>query len=578
MRISKWTALVFLGGAISAWGWHHMDMGLHPGYKVHAMHPAAFNPQVCGMDFLPDGKMVLLTWKGWNNESRTGKLYLVEGMEGTSGEMTKPKLIADSLDEAMGVVVVRGEIYVGNKSRIVKLTGKNDTGYYAGKQVIGTLPFGNQWFEYAFGPVFRNERLYMGLAVGVKGSGDTLAQKVDGRGTVISYPIGGGPHEIVASGFRAPDGIGLGPEDELFITDNQGGWLPTSKIIHVVPGRFYGYQTIPPGRFQDKPMTQPSLWLPYRDCNNSPTEPALMKAGIFKGQLFFGDISKGGVHRAFLEKVRDPKTGLDEYQGAAFHFSGALEAGAHRIRLLPGGEILVGGLGTGMDAYNLGWQNTKAGLQKFVPIPGARVFEMLAVRSRRNGMEVEFTQPVDTSAENKANYAVQTWNYIPEAKYGGGQQPKQTLAVGRAQVSGDRRSVFLEIAGLKDDGFVVHIKAAKALRSQAKDTLLFPDAWYTLRAISPSAAFTPTGTASGSPGLWDLDLLRPTLSLQGELSLALPAGLKYTVEIADMRGRVKAVRRDVSGFQVFRRSLFGSGLHFLRVSQGRREVVKRIAL
>jgi hypothetical protein len=395
---------------------------------------------------------------------------------------------------------------------------------------------------------------------------------------LISFPIGGGPYEIVASGFRAPDGITVGPENEIFIMDNQGGWLPTSKIIHVVPGRFYGYNALPPSKFQNKPMTQPSLWLPYRDCNNSPTEPALMKTGIFKGQLFYGDISKGGLHRAFLEKVRDPKTGLDEYQGAAFHFSGGLEAGGHRLRILDNGDLIVGGLGTGSDDYNLGWQNTKAGLQKFVPLPNARIFEMLAVRSRKNGMEVEFTKPVDTSAANKANYLVDTWNYIPEVKYGGGQQAKVNLTVTRVQVSEDRKSVLLEIAGLKDDGYVVHINPTKAVKSADKDTLLFRDAWYTLRAISQSSAFTPTSLTSVAPGQWDMASIRLTRSLQGGLSVTLPTALRYTVEIADLHGRVGVVRKHVSGYQYFPRSQFHSGLNLIRITQGGRHVVKHVVM
>src|SRR3546814_3120381 len=41
-------------------------------------------------------------------------------------------------------------------------------------------------------------------------------------------------------GFRSPDGIGFDGKGNLFVTDNQGDWLGTSKMYHVEAGNFYG--------------------------------------------------------------------------------------------------------------------------------------------------------------------------------------------------------------------------------------------------------------------------------------------------------------------------------------------------
>ena len=44
-----------------------------------------------------------------------------------------------------------------------------------------------------------------------------------------------------ASGFRTPNGLGFDLEGNLFVTDNQGDWVGTSKMHHVEKGKFYGH-------------------------------------------------------------------------------------------------------------------------------------------------------------------------------------------------------------------------------------------------------------------------------------------------------------------------------------------------
>ena len=47
--------------------------------------------------------------------------------------------------------------------------------------------------------------------------------------------------EVVATGFRTPNGITVSPDGEIFVSDNQGNWMPANKINHIRPGGFYGY-------------------------------------------------------------------------------------------------------------------------------------------------------------------------------------------------------------------------------------------------------------------------------------------------------------------------------------------------
>ena len=108
--------------------------------------------------------------------------------------------------------------------------------------------------------------------------------------------------------------------------DNQGDWLPSSKLVHIKPGRFFNHYTNPPGPFDDQPVTQPVVWVPQNEIGNSPSTPVQLSEGPFAGQMLFGDVTYGGVQRAFLEEVDG------EYQGAVFRHTAGLEAGVNRLR------------------------------------------------------------------------------------------------------------------------------------------------------------------------------------------------------------------------------------------------------
>ncbi len=59
----------------------------------------------------------------------------------------------------------------------------------------------------------------------------------------------------------------------MFVTDNQGGWLPASKLVQIKQDRFFNHYTNPAGPFDKQPVTQPVLWLPQNEIANSPSTP-----------------------------------------------------------------------------------------------------------------------------------------------------------------------------------------------------------------------------------------------------------------------------------------------------------------
>lgn len=66
--------------------------------------------------------------------------------------------------------------------------------------------------SYSYGPLHKDGYLYMAL-------GSPFAGRSTDRGAVIRVPVAGGKHEVVATGLRNPNGIGLGPDREIYVTD-----------------------------------------------------------------------------------------------------------------------------------------------------------------------------------------------------------------------------------------------------------------------------------------------------------------------------------------------------------------------
>ena len=246
----------------------------------------------------------------------------------------------------MGIKVVDGDIYISEKHQLSKLIDADANGTYEAKGQIATWPFDGNFHEFAFGLLYKDGFFYMNLSVSIDlGGASTVPQGSNDRGTHLKINKDTGAVEYVAGGLRTPHGIGWGPEEEIFVTDNQGGWLPANKLIHIQPGRFYNHFTTgpdgQPGRFDDQRPTPPALWLPHNEIANSPSQPMLIPSGPFAGQMWIADVTYGGIQRAFLEKVEG------EYQGAYFRMTQGLESGITHMLLEDDGSIIVGGLGAG---------------------------------------------------------------------------------------------------------------------------------------------------------------------------------------------------------------------------------------
>ncbi|GAB4250934.1 MAG: hypothetical protein Kow0027_14550 [Saprospiraceae bacterium] len=460
---------VSLGGGTHLPGDRTAVEGVHPSYDLSQARPDDFFPKVGGMDFLSDGRLVVSRW------DPEGGVYIIDGVQtGDPAKMTA-KRIAAGLHEPLGLKVVDDTIYVLQKQELTKLIDLD------GDEVIDEYyTLCNSWgvstnfHEFAFGLVYKDGYFYGSLATDILPGGAGAPNQPKDRSRTFKISRADGSIQLITSGLRTPNGIGIGVDGEIFNADNQGDWLPSSKIVHITEGAFYGSRAVDFEGTANLPVKQPVVWLPQDEIGNSPSTPLALNDGPYKGQMIHCEVTHGGVKRVFVEKVNG------EYQGCVFRFIQGLEAGINRMVWGPDSALYVGGIGNPGNWQH--GQNRWYGLQR-LKYNGKPAFEMLAVRAKSNGMEIEFTQPLEPrDGWDPAEYTVQQWRYVPTADYGGPKVDLTRLPVRSASVSPDRRKVFLEIPGLKA-GHMVYIRIPSHWISNSGLPLWSTEAWYTLNAI-----------------------------------------------------------------------------------------------
>ncbi|MEU4364764.1 family 16 glycoside hydrolase [Promicromonospora sp. NPDC023987] len=459
---------------------------VYPGYTLTDLRPDGFEPMVSGLDWTEDERLAVVTSGsvspgGWVEDPEPGEVFLLDNVTGeTSKEEVTYEKVATDLFNPMGIAVIEESIFVSERDGLTELTDPDGDGFYDEHRTVAEWPFGGNFHEFAFGLLHDEDYFYVNLSVAINNGGATTdPQPAENRGTSIKIDRETGEVDYVAGGLRTPNGMVKGPDGELFVMDNQGAWLPASKLVHVEQDKFFNHFTNPAGPFDDQPVSAPALWVPQNEIGNSPSAPVQLEEGPYAGQLVFGDVTYGGLQRGFLEEVDG------EYQGAVFRHSAGLEAGVNRTVVGPDGALYVGGIGEGGNWSEPG--KLRYGLQKLTP-NGEDAFDMTEMRATETGFEVEYTQPLSDETVAKiaedpnAAFRMDHWRYVPRHTYGGPKVDERPLFVSGAEVSADRKSVTLTVDGL-EPGRVVHLRSPRPFADAEGRELWNTEAWYTLNAI-----------------------------------------------------------------------------------------------
>nr|WP_295921926.1 hypothetical protein [uncultured Dyadobacter sp.] len=419
------------------------------------------------IDFLPDGRLVACFLRG------EVMIY--------SPRTKEWRLFAEGLQEPLGISVVSiTEFLVMQRPELTRIKDTDGDGQADLYETV-TDDFGisGNYHEYNYGPL-KDQHGNLFLAFNTashrgqvmkesRGKIDTISKAyakqmfspVPYRGWIMQLTPSG---RLVpyASGLRSPNGMGFDLKGNLFATDNQGDWVGTSPLYHVVKDRFYGHPgslvwakgwdrgdpyKIAPDTL-DKMRTKPSVLFPHNVIANSITQPLCDatngKFGPFAGQFFIGEMNQGRIVRVMLEEVGGA------FQGACIPFfdGNGLRKGNNRLAFAPDGSLWVG-------QAEHGWAGDK-GIQR-ISFTGTTPMEIQSMQLTKTGFELTFTQPLDhTAATDLANYRFRSYFYEYHKAYGSDQFDVKPVPVTEIRVSGDSRKVYVSLQQLQE-GYIYEL-------------------------------------------------------------------------------------------------------------------------
>jgi hypothetical protein len=428
---TQWPQKLTTGGKLGFGGAYVVDTAVIP-----FENPWKSWMRLVAFDFFSDGRAAVSTWNG--------DVWLVSGLDDKLDHVTW-KRFAAGLFEPLGLKIVNDEVFVLCRDQLMRLRDLNGDGEADFYECFNN----DTWVSpsyHAFAFDLQTDRAGNFYYT-------RCGQRVDPalplNGGMVIVSKDGLHAELIATGLRAANGMAIGPNDEIVCGDNQGNWIPSSRINWIKTGGFYGY--LPHARREPTPTDyeKPICWLPMTIDNSSGGQAWVTsdRWGPLKGQLLHTSYGRGTLFLVLMEEVDGVR------QGGVVQFPLKFDSGIMRARFNPrDGQLWVCGL--------RGWQTGggRDGALQRVRYTGKPVHLPSGLHVTSNGVSITFTSEMDeASAADEQNYAVEQWNYEWTEKYGSpefsvanpGKQGHDPVVIKSVKLSPDRKTVFLEIPEIK---------------------------------------------------------------------------------------------------------------------------------
>jgi hypothetical protein len=387
---------------------------------------------VTGLDFMPNGDIAICT--------AHGDVWLASVDE--KSRRVRWKRYATGLYQPLGLKVLRGRIVVLERGQLTRLFEWKENGI-AEYQMIS-----NSWHtgagEHSFDTCLETDR--DGNFYFFK-TGDP---ETPTGGCLLRVPRDGGKAEIFATGFRHPIGLGISPDGMITGADQEGNWMPMTRIDVYRKGGFYGDMRAHHRQTPPKTYDGPLLWLPKEADNSAGGQVWVPKGkwGPLSGQMLHLSYGRCKMFLVMPQKVGEG----DVMQAGAVDLGLFFLSGTMRGRFGPDGHLYVCGLN--------GWQTAarRDGCLQRVRWTGKPLTTPVAMSVHEDGVRLMFAEELDRKiAADKTKYRVEVCNYRWTADYGskhwsvadpnkGGHDP---VAVESVTVSADGKSAFLRMKDVK---------------------------------------------------------------------------------------------------------------------------------
>lgn len=346
-----------------------------------------------GLDFLKDGRIAMSTCHG--------DVWLAKP-EDKAGTVSWQRF-ATGLYHPFGLKVIDGKVHVLERGQLTRLHDTNDDGEADFYECVT-----NDWHT---GP---GEHSYdTGLETDPAGNfyffktGDT---DLPSGGTLLKVSKDGGKVETFSTGYRHPIGLGMSSTGVVSGADQEGNWMPATRIDLYKAGGFYGDMRAHHRKVAPATYDPPLCWLP-REVDNSAGGQVWVPKGAF------GPLSELALHfsygrcRAFV--LLRQEVDKDLVQGGVATLPLTFLSGSCRGRFDADGNLWVCGLN--------GWQTAaqKDGSLQRVRYTGKPLDTVVQSQVTEKGVRLTFTRPLDKkTAEDPANYKAAAWNYRWSGEYG----------------------------------------------------------------------------------------------------------------------------------------------------------------
>ena len=423
------------------------------------VNPWDANLRFGGFDFIDADSAALSSWNG--------DVWVVKGLGGDWKEF-KWQRIASGLFEPLGVKVVDGVIHVNGRDQItqlIDLNGDGETDHYKvfNRDILITANF----HEFAFDLQTDKEgNFYFSKGSPVRGGGRGFDKILPHHGIVAKVSPDGKKFEVLATGLRAPGGLGIGPNGEITTGENEGSWQPCCKINFLnrkdAPV-FFGTEDSRHS-LTDAPYMEPLVYLPMDVDNSGGSQvwvPEGVEFGLKAGELIHLSYGKSSLFRV-LPVRKDGKI-----QGGVAKLPISLQSSAMRAGFHEDGSLFVLGF--------RGWQTnaaTECAFQRIRHNEDVSIGIPEKMEYTDQGIRLTFPVKLDAElAEDPTSYSAHRWDYVRGPQYGSGEfsvdnpdkaareqaltaesqkvRTRDSAKISSAKLSPDGKTVDLVIEGMK---------------------------------------------------------------------------------------------------------------------------------
>ena len=473
------------------------------------------DPQIGGLATMKDGKIIACFHRG------EVAIYDPATKQWTT--------FANGLHEPLGIYVEEeGTILVMQRAELTRLHDKNNDGKADFYEVVcNDWGMTGNYHEFGFGIVKDSKKnIYIALGTASNGSGvrdemrgkwnkaggltqedffnkgtsdewkekkksvPRMYSRTPYRGCAIKIEPGNPKAIVYATGLRTPNGLYMDQNDQLWITDNQGDWVGSSKIHRIEENGFHGHPAsllwsknppketpadLPPKKLDSMRIKAAAL-LPQGDAGNSITQPLNTSSNFLpitpdsaqeKEQLIVGEMNHPRLIR-YMPEVVNGKT-----QGASCHVidTTKLLHGNNRLTYSTDGKSLYVG------KTHLSWAG-REGIKK-ITYKGKPFLLAEKVRLTKTGFEFTFNAAI-TAPKLTDRYLVKSYGTDYHAAYGSKKVDEQTDLIQNITIVDNKLKIDLKTPPAA--GKVYDITLSKKVSSELSD-ISSNRFWYTAHEV-----------------------------------------------------------------------------------------------